>query len=419
MQDSGLPVHTDATVRVRDRLFLEGGYYLDLNPGSPSAPVANSGFTIPESQTTTPVQFYKVLSTFDVAARASLKNLLETLNKGFSPAQGQPPSDSGAGGFKVATPQLTPVLKDFAWVSHALLGRRQGDVATLLSSAASVTSTLSGSSAQLADLVTGLNQTSSALAATDGALAKSVSGLDQTLAVAPAALSAVDRSLPPVVALSRTLDPSLKVAPPILDRLNATVRKLGAVVAPAERGLLLESLKAAFTDFPVIVRQLATAFPLTKQVTDCLRTHIVPIFKAQVPDGPLSSGRPVWQDFVHFLPSVAGASGSFDANGPYTRTLAGAGPNTLTGLPNIPGIGQLVGSAPPGGGSLIGARPSWIGDLTSAQFHPEARCAKQRVPNLAAPAAAADLRSTRSAPPSLKPADIARLLARLRKVGHR
>ena len=122
LNDSGLPIHKDATLRIRDRLFLEGGYYLELNPGSPSAPIATDGFTIPQSQTTTPVQFYKVLSTFDVATRTNLKNLLETLNQGFSAEPGHPLSDSGAGGFKTAIPPLTPVLKDVAWISHALHG---------------------------------------------------------------------------------------------------------------------------------------------------------------------------------------------------------------------------------------------------------------------------------------------------------
>ena len=414
MDKSGLPVHTDATVRIRDRLFLEGGYYLELDPGSPSAPIAKDGYTIPEAQTTTPVQFYKVLSTFDVATRANLKNLLNTLNQGFSAQAPQPLSDSGAGGFKTAIPPLTPVLKDVAWISHALHGLRQGDVETLLSSAANVTGTLAGSSSQLQDLVTGLNQTSTALAASDGALGQSIVGLDRTLAVAPGALAAVDHALPPLANLAVTLDPSLKAAPPLVDKLTTIVQKLGAIVAPASRGPLLDSLKATFTQFPIIVRQLATTFPLTKQVTDCLRTHVVPILRSQVPDGPLSTHRPVWQDFVHFLPNIAGASGNFDANGPYTRTLAGAGPQTLTGgnLLNLPGIGQVVGAAPPGGGSLLGARPHWIGDLTSAQFHPEARCSSQAVPSLASPAAAADLSSTRSAAPTQLTAQLQKLLER-------
>ncbi len=414
MDDNGLPVHTDATVRVRDRLFLEGGYYLELDPGSPSAPVAKDGFTIPESQTSTPVQFYKVLSTFDVASRASLRNLLNTLNEGFSPQASHPLSDSGAGGLKAAIPELTPTLKDFAIVSRALRGTQNGDVEALLSGSANVFGTLAGSSAQLADLVGGLNQTSGALAASDGALAQSIAGLDQTLQVAPGALSAVDHSLPPLAKLAITIDPSLKVAPPILDALTSTVAKFAAVVAPAERGPLLDSLKATFAEFPVILRLLATAFPLTKQVTDCLRTHVTPVLKMQVPDGSLSTGRPVWQDFVHFLPNVAGASGSFDANGPYTRTLAGAGSSSLT-LPNLPLLGQLVGSAPPGGASLLGARPSWFGDLTSADFHPEASCSSQPVPSLAAPAAAPDLRSVSS--PKSKPLTLT-ALRRLAGVPH-
>jgi len=415
MENSGLPVHTDATLRIRDRLFLEGGYYLELNPGSPSAPIATDGFTVPQSQTTTPVQFYKVLSTFDVATRTNLKKLLETLNQGLSGQPGHPLSDSGAGGFKTAIPPLTPVLKDVAWISHALHGLRAGDVETLLSSAANVTSTLAGSSTQLQDLVTGLNRTSAALAASDGALGQSIVGLDRTLQVVPGALAAVDRALPPLTNLAVTLDPSLKASPPIIDKLIVIVQKLGSVVAPATRGPLLQSLKATFTEFPVIVRQLATTFPLTKQITDCLRTHVIPIFRSQISDGSLSTNRPVWQDFVHFLPSVAGASGSFDANGPYTRTLAGAGPNSLTGgnLLNLPIIGQVVGAAPPGGGSLLGARPHWIGDLTSAQFHPEVPCTTQRVPSLASPAAAADLRSTRT--PAAKPLTASQLQSLFRQ----
>lgn len=389
VDDNGLPIHTDATVRIRDRLFLEGGYYLELDPGSPSAPIAPDGFTIPESQTATPVQFYNVLSTFDAATRAGLANFLDTLNEGFSASPGAPLSQSGAGGLKTAIPQPTPVLRDVAWISQALRGTHPGDVQTLLSSASSLTGELAGSSAQLADLVHGLNVTSSALASSDGALAQSVSGIDQTLQSAPGALVAIDRALPPLVNLAQALDPSLKVAPPLLDALNGAVQQLAAIVAPAERARLLSTLNATFTQFPTILTHLATAFPIAKQVTDCLNTHVIPILRQQVPDGALSTGHPVWQDFAHFLPGIAGATGSFDANGPYTRTLAGAGSNSPTGgaLGSLPIIGQLVGSSPPGGTSLLGARPVWVGELKSSDFRPDVPCATQAVPSLAAPAA--------------------------------
>ena len=38
VDDEGPPIHEDAEVKIRPRLFLEGNFFLDLRPGSPSAP---------------------------------------------------------------------------------------------------------------------------------------------------------------------------------------------------------------------------------------------------------------------------------------------------------------------------------------------------------------------------------------------
>jgi ABC-type transporter Mla subunit MlaD len=414
---NGQPIHTDATIRIRDRLFLEGGYYLQLDPGSPSAPVVHDGFAIPASQTSSPVQFFNLLSTFDVAARASLEHTLNTLNQGFSAQPGHPESDSGAGGLKAAIPQLTPVFKDTALVSRALRGTHEGDVERLLSTASDVTTTLSNSSAQLADLVTGLDRTSTALAAADGSLAESVSGLDHVLRVAPASLTAVDHALPPLAKLGQALDPSLKLAPPILDSVTSAVRELAAIVSPGERGRLLTSLKATFQQFPSLLTELGHAFPITKALTQCLATHVTPILNTEVPDGVLSTGDPVWKDFVHFLPNIAGASASFDANGPYTKVLAGAGTNTLEFLNNVPILGQLVGSQAPGGGTIQGARPAWVGALTASDFRPDVPCSSQPVPSLAAPTAAPDTRAVHSSPPTVSAQSVLADIKRAAKAG--
>jgi ABC-type transporter Mla subunit MlaD len=416
LQSNGLPVHKDATATIRDRLFLEGGYYIQLDPGSPSAPVAGDGWTIPTSNTSYPVQFFQLLSTFDVATRASLENTLNTLNEGFSapsycasgasttlsteenpcPADAHPvqePSsltNSGIGGFKAAVPQLAPALKDIAWVSQGLHGTQPGDVERFLSSASDVTSTLDGTSPQLADFVTSLNRTSSALASADGALAQSVSGVDQTLQVAPATLSAVDHSLPPLASLANALSPSLKVAPPIIDGVTKAVGELAAVVAPAERGNLIETLKATFVSFPATLRELGTVFPVTKGVTDCLRTHVTPVLNDIVPDGSLSSGRPAWQDFVHFLVGLSSAAQNFDGNGYWIRLISGTGENGLS-VGQLPGLGSILG-ATPGTAGIEGARPTWAGDLTPADFRPDVSCSTQPVPSLNATTSSPDLR---------------------------
>ena len=33
----GLPIHADATAKIRARIFLEGNFYVDLSPGTPDA----------------------------------------------------------------------------------------------------------------------------------------------------------------------------------------------------------------------------------------------------------------------------------------------------------------------------------------------------------------------------------------------
>ena len=415
LDDAALPIHRDATITVRDRLFLEGGYYLQLNPGSPSAPVTPEGFTIQRQNTATPIQFFQVLSTFDLAARANLNSLLRTSNVAFSPRAGAPESDSGAGGFKQAIPALTPVLKDTAWISQSLTGTHAGDVERLLQSSANVFGTLAQSKANLGDLVTGLNRVSSALASSDGALAQSVSGIDQTLQAAPPALTAVDRALPPLDQLAGALTPTLQASPPLLRSLNATAAELLAVVSPSQRARLISALNTTLAAFPSTLRAIGTVFPTTKPVTDCLRTHIVPMLNRAVPDGALSSGMPVWKDFVHMLPSLSEASGDFDANGPYIRVLAGAGTNSLTGglTDTLTGVlGRLKGIAP-GGGSIQGSTPKWFGTLTNAVFRPDVECTSQALPSLGSPSAAPDLTPTSTPASNTSPGAVLNALARL------
>ncbi len=62
VDEAGQPIHSDATIEIRPRLFLEGNFFLDLNPGSPSAAELGDGDTIPVTQTATAVQIDEVLA---------------------------------------------------------------------------------------------------------------------------------------------------------------------------------------------------------------------------------------------------------------------------------------------------------------------------------------------------------------------
>ncbi len=387
LSSSALPIHRDATLVIRDRLFLEGSYYLELEPGTPEAPSLGDGGTIPISHTSGPVQLYQVLSVFTHPVRRSLASSLRAVDQGFGAPPGQSLSQSGAAGVKQLAPQLAPLFSDTAVISQALRGTEPFDLSRLLRSTQSVTATLAANSARLTGLVDGLDRTSTALVASDGALGRTVTGLDRTLRATPPALRAVDASLPAVDSLARALNPSLVQAPPILDRLTGVVGRLAAALAPAQRAALLRSLRTTFQQLPRILTQLASAFPIGHKLTNCFITHVIPILNEHVPDGSLSSGATVLQDFMHFLPGLSGASAGFDGDGPYTRFLLGAGTDSLTGYFH----GGVVSTPPPGGGAIEGARPHWIGDLQPSDFRPDAPCASQELPRLSAATEPSDL----------------------------
>ena len=79
LEDRALPIHADATLKVRPRIFLEGNFFIDLQPGTPSAPTTRSGYEIPVSQTAIPVQLDQVLDALRRATRENLVSLVHEL----------------------------------------------------------------------------------------------------------------------------------------------------------------------------------------------------------------------------------------------------------------------------------------------------------------------------------------------------
>ena len=66
LREDALPVHEDATVQIRPRILLEGNFFVDIDPGSPSAADFEDGETVPITQTSTAVTLPDVLSVLAV-----------------------------------------------------------------------------------------------------------------------------------------------------------------------------------------------------------------------------------------------------------------------------------------------------------------------------------------------------------------
>ncbi len=62
-------VHADAQVALRPHTLFEGSAFVDLHPGSPSAPLIKEGATIPRQRTTVYVSFDEALRVFNEPVR--------------------------------------------------------------------------------------------------------------------------------------------------------------------------------------------------------------------------------------------------------------------------------------------------------------------------------------------------------------
>jgi ABC-type transporter Mla subunit MlaD len=103
LEDDALPIHEDATIKVRPRIFLEGNFFVDLKPGTPGAPTVDEGYTIPVAQTAAPVQLDQILSVLQSDTRDNLKLLLAALGEGFADGGAQSLNESWKAGPKTTT----------------------------------------------------------------------------------------------------------------------------------------------------------------------------------------------------------------------------------------------------------------------------------------------------------------------------
>ena len=147
VNDAGLPIHEDATIEIRPRLFLEGNFFLELTPGSPSAPELEDGGSIPITQTATAVQLDQVLSALEGDIRLNLRRLLE----GYGTALTYEPTRRGGPqpGSRLQGETAAESLNDSfeygaaagrgaAIVNDALIGQERGDLSGLIAAQADV-----------------------------------------------------------------------------------------------------------------------------------------------------------------------------------------------------------------------------------------------------------------------------------------
>jgi virulence factor Mce-like protein len=373
IQDAGRPLHTDATFKIRPRIFLEGNFFVDIKPGSPSTPTIGDGDTIPVAQTATPVQLDQVLTTMDRSTRGQLKQALHNYGRALS--------RGGAEGLHDSFPYWEGAFKGVAQTAQALRGTRPGDLQGVIRAAGRVSAALASRDTQLADLVTQLERTTGAFASQQADVSASLRGLAGVTRTAPASLQALNRVFPPVRTFVAETRPALRQAPETLDLALPLLRQLALIVRPSELPALAADLRPAARSLASVEPKLISLLDKVRPVTDCVNNNALPTLKKSVDDPPLTTGQPVWQELLHAVVGLSSSSQDFNGNGNSVRYHAGFG-DQLVSSGRVPGLGeQLYGltSEP-----IVGSRPAWPGPGNEPPFKPDVACASQDVPNLKA-----------------------------------
>jgi virulence factor Mce-like protein len=341
IDDAGLPIHKDATLKIRPRIIFEGNFFVDISPGSPSAPTLGDGDTIPINQTAGPVQFDQVLGTFKSDTRSDLRVLLSELNKGYS--------NGGAQALNRTMPYWEPAYKNSAIVSEATLGVLEHDLSEYIAGAAKVAEGLDRNAPQLQSLITDLRRTAGALAARDQELSTAIGELPQTLRAGMPALEQLNGALPSLRRFTAALRPGIRSSGPALDAQIPFVRELRGLVRPSELRGLAGDLRPTVPDLAATNKATIPLLEQARAASSCQNEVVVPWTLDKIQDEVFPAHGPVYTEQAKALVGLAGESRSFDANGQWFRvqlnaaqfaTPAGEGRFFLTNRP-------ILGSNPP------------------------------------------------------------------------
>jgi ABC-type transporter Mla subunit MlaD len=344
IDDRGRPIHRDATAKIRPRLFLEGNFYVDLQPGTPQAGDLGDGGLLPVTQTATPVQLDQVLTALQSDTRGSLQEAV----KGFGQALDERPTtaedarqDPGVRGLSGAqalnkTLATSPAsLRDSARVSGALLGPKPHDLSRTIHGLARTMTALADRQGDLADLITEFNATMSTTAAHAADLRASVDELGPTAEHAKTAFTKLSAALPPTRRFARELSASMPELPATIAAAEPWLTQAQKLLGPDELGGLLDQLSPATSDLAALGHATRVWLPKIDAFNRCITNVILPTGNIKVADGALSANTENYKEFWHAMVGQAGEGQGFDGNGPYLRLQAGGGPKVIkTGKTN-------------------------------------------------------------------------------------
>jgi phospholipid/cholesterol/gamma-HCH transport system substrate-binding protein len=345
VDSSGRPIHDDAFAAIRPRIFLEGNFFVELDPGSPSAPEMDSGGTIPVSRTSTAVQLDEILTALQAPVRADLSRLLESYGTALTHEptaeedQTQLPEVKGKSGAEALNGAFKyggDAGRYSAQVTDALLGTQQKDLSRLVSSAGRAFGAFADQQRDLQGLIVNFNVFTGALANQATNLSATIHLLAPTLRITHASLVSLNRTLPPLRTYAIEFRPAVAELPGLIAASKPFLAQVRPLISGKEAGGDVKLLRQSTPPLTAAAQaSKKITLPQLNQLSLCTSKVMVPTGN-QVINDRFSTGGPNYREFLYNLVNFAGVAQNFDGNGPYARAQIGGGP-VLVGEPNPQG----------------------------------------------------------------------------------
>jgi ABC-type transporter Mla subunit MlaD len=398
INSGGLPIHSDATAKIRPRIFLEGNNFVDLQPGSPSARAVSSGATLPVTQTADPVQLDQVLGALNSDTRQNLQDFLigygDALTRKPSAAENakQDPEVRGIDAAQALNKsyQRGPgALRGSAIVNQAIAGTEPHDLSKLVASIGKVTAALNVHEQELGELITNLNRFFNSFAAQSTSLRKTVAELPGALHGATRGLASLNASFAPTKEFANAIIPGVRVTPATVTAALPWIEQVRASLTPAELGGVAKGLAAATPALGQLTAEQTPFYKQTDLFNKCLTKVLIPAGNTKLQDGAATTGVESYKEFWYSLVGLAGIGQSQDGNGATTRFVAGNSGQTLksprvnvVGLKPKAGNTNLLARSPL---APLGTRPAYPAE--EPPYQPLVPCYTQALPNFNGPLA--------------------------------
>lgn len=321
MKLDDVDVRRDAAASIRLRTILAGTRYIDLEPGSPSAPPIGDE-TIPPSRTTSQVDWEDVTQPYGPEIRKAQRATLNGLRGGL------------------ATPSLSGRTLDVTGPALAMIGR-------------GVRPLRGQNSGDLRRLVDATGRTMDALSRDRGALERLIEGGARALAVTDAhrrslgeAVELSPAALDSTTVTMRRLDTTLGHLDPLVDELRPGARELAPATsalrpALAETNKLLYAARPTLRALPPALDSLAAAgregVPLIEDLEPTVKRtqdDLLPWLAERDEDTDLRN----YEAVGPFFSTISSAAGDFDARGWFLHFPVNFTGDSVPVLPCEPGL---------------------------------------------------------------------------------